>query len=223
MVNAKIKKDRNEFIREANAEAGLSTALPSEGRSLPDGDTAWNECWRRVRGIVAGLVRDRTEINADDVTQDVMLKVWGRRSQFQGNSDFKTWLYRISVNAALDARRGIRDDISSLQEVRSGGRAEDGETRIPEPAGASNLVEIIYAHELLDRLTPENKKIFELKMQGLAPDLIGKQLGISAELVRKRMNRISRQLCKEQKGTDRPSMRRRPSGSKIRRTASSQE
>ena len=45
---------------------------------------------------------------AADVTQQVFLKLIVSMRQFRGESEFSTWLYRLVVNACLDARRSRR-------------------------------------------------------------------------------------------------------------------
>jgi RNA polymerase sigma factor (sigma-70 family) len=42
---------------------------------------------------------------AEEVTQEVLIKVITRLSTFQGNSQFRTWLYRIAANHVLNMRR----------------------------------------------------------------------------------------------------------------------
>jgi RNA polymerase sigma factor (sigma-70 family) len=42
---------------------------------------------------------------ASDVTQQVFLKLMTSIGQFRGDSDFSTWLYRLVVNACMDAAR----------------------------------------------------------------------------------------------------------------------
>lgn len=43
--------------------------------------------------------------DADDVVQEVFLKAYRKLRTFRGDSEFFTWLYRIAVNAALNASR----------------------------------------------------------------------------------------------------------------------
>lgn len=40
--------------------------------------------------------------NAEDITQEVFVKLGGKIKNFRGDSDFKTWLYRVTVNACKD-------------------------------------------------------------------------------------------------------------------------
>ena len=39
--------------------------------------------------------------DAEDITQEVLIKVVTKLSQFEGKSDFRTWLYRITFNHFL--------------------------------------------------------------------------------------------------------------------------
>src|SRR6516162_10029984 len=45
------------------------------------------------------------EADAEDVTQDVLLQVIRKLDTFRGEASFTTWLYRVTVNAALLHRR----------------------------------------------------------------------------------------------------------------------
>ena len=47
---------------------------------------------------------------ASDVTQQVFLKLMTSIHQFRGDAEFSTWLYRLVVNACLDAARSRRTD-----------------------------------------------------------------------------------------------------------------
>jgi len=47
---------------------------------------------------------------ASDVTQQVFLKLMTSIRQFRGDAEFSTWLYRLVVNACLDAARSRRPD-----------------------------------------------------------------------------------------------------------------
>src|SRR6185295_12156548 len=43
--------------------------------------------------------------DAEDVTQEVLVKVITRLSTFKGESNFRTWLYRIAANHVLNMKR----------------------------------------------------------------------------------------------------------------------
>ena len=42
---------------------------------------------------------------ADDITQDAFLKAYNKLPEFEGRSEFFTWLYRIALHRALNAKR----------------------------------------------------------------------------------------------------------------------
>src|ERR1700716_4279695 len=48
------------------------------------------------------------EAAADDVTQQIFVKLFTRIGQFRGDSEFTTWLYRLVFNSCLDERRRQR-------------------------------------------------------------------------------------------------------------------
>jgi RNA polymerase sigma-70 factor (ECF subfamily) len=56
-----------------------------------------------VYNTVLGLLQNAED--AEDVTQDVFIKVFESVHQFKGESAFSTWLYRIAVTTALEYLR----------------------------------------------------------------------------------------------------------------------
>ena len=72
------------------------------------GDTrAFEELVRRYRRRIFALALhlSRSSSDADDITQDVFLKAYRALPQFEGRSAFFTWVYRMTVNRAINARR----------------------------------------------------------------------------------------------------------------------
>lgn len=62
-----------------------------------------------VYNVALKLVLDPTD--AEDITHDALVKVITHLSQFNGNSAFRTWLYRIVVNHFLDMKRRKMEDV----------------------------------------------------------------------------------------------------------------
>ncbi|MEE2993452.1 MAG: sigma-70 family RNA polymerase sigma factor [Gemmatimonadota bacterium] len=50
----------------------------------------------------------RNEAAADDLIQELFLRVWTRAGQWQGQGSVKGWLYRIATNLALNHLRTVR-------------------------------------------------------------------------------------------------------------------
>src|SRR6266446_8117900 len=57
----------------------------------------------RVFSIACYSLGDKTA--ADDITQQIFVKLFTRIGQFRGDSEFTTWLYRLVINSCLDERR----------------------------------------------------------------------------------------------------------------------
>jgi len=71
----------------------------------------------RKRMFALALHLSGTESDADDIVQDVFIRAFRALDQFEGRSEFFTWVYRLTVNRALDARRTrSRRSESSIEE-----------------------------------------------------------------------------------------------------------
>jgi len=71
----------------------------------------------RIFALALHLTGSRSE--ADDITQDAFFRAYKNIGSFQGRSEFFTWLYRIALNRALNARRDRRRRITySLEDPR---------------------------------------------------------------------------------------------------------
>ena len=65
---------------------------------------------RKVFGLVYSFLRDREA--AEDVTQEVFMKVWRALPGFDGRASMSTWIYTIARNASLSALRARRPQSS---------------------------------------------------------------------------------------------------------------
>jgi RNA polymerase sigma-70 factor (ECF subfamily) len=63
--------------------------------------------------------------DAEDLAQEVFVKVWKNASGFKGRSKVSTWLYRIAVNACLNDRRKRKHRVESLDRMQESGRTPD--------------------------------------------------------------------------------------------------
>lgn len=62
---------------------------------------------KRVFSVALNFFGGNREL-AEDVTQQVFLKIYRKIGDFRGDSEFTTWLYQITVNACLDEQRKTR-------------------------------------------------------------------------------------------------------------------
>lgn len=75
-----------------------------------DGPIDFRSVYDRHAGMVYNLCLHylHSPHDAEEVTQDVFVKVHGRLDGFRGDSELRTWIYRITVNACLDHLRARR-------------------------------------------------------------------------------------------------------------------
>lgn len=133
--------------------------------------------------------------DADDVTQDVFVNAYRHIQHFQGRSHFFTWLYRITMNRALNAERlrGRRAGVP-LDDVRV-----EVAMRVDAPSDPRLALELreTYAALLsgLDELSPALKSAVVLTaLQGLSYEEAAVVLGTSPGALAVRMHEARRQL-----------------------------
>jgi RNA polymerase sigma-70 factor (ECF subfamily) len=67
--------------------------------------------------LAARVLGSKSE--AEDAVQEALIRVWKALPRFREGSRFSTWLYRITLNCALDIRAGRRADPSELVAERA--------------------------------------------------------------------------------------------------------
>ena len=74
----------------------------------------------RVLGVARRILGD--DMEAEDVTQDVFLRLWKQASKWQGGrAQVSTWLYRVTVNSCIDRLRARKEQtVDQLPEISSG-------------------------------------------------------------------------------------------------------
>lgn len=146
---------------------------------------------RPLFNVVLRIVRDRGR--AEEVYQDVWVKVVERREDFRGDAKFSTWLYAIARNVSIDHLRKHRHrDHASLDAPAAGGSA----TLLERVAGAGPTTEQLAGGALLrarlveavEALPDEQREVFMLRqVQGLPFADIADVVGTSTNTVKSRM------------------------------------
>jgi RNA polymerase sigma-70 factor (ECF subfamily) len=72
---------------------------------------AYERLYRTHLAKTYSLVRRMAgEEHADELTQDVFVRVWQKLGSFRGDSAFGTWLHRLAVNVVLEWMRSRRHE-----------------------------------------------------------------------------------------------------------------
>lgn len=118
--------------------AGSTLIRQAMNRERPESvlhteDHAWKRLFEAHGDSVFRYLHRRTGDAdlADDLTQDVFVRVWERRRQYSAGGDVRSWIFSIATNLLRDrARVRTRRDELLLQE------APAWETRSPDASGA---------------------------------------------------------------------------------------
>lgn len=89
----------------AEREAATATTLVEAAKAGDRGAFAALVTRYRKRIFALALHITGSASEADDITQDVFLKAYRALPEFEGRSQFFTWVYRMTVNRSLNVRR----------------------------------------------------------------------------------------------------------------------
>jgi len=146
----------------------------------------------RVFSIACYSLGDKTA--ADDITQQIFVKLFTRIGQFRGDSEFTTWLYRLVINACLDERRRQRRLLPVAEFLPMSKAAY---RKSPEP-GYERREIAGSVREAIGGLKPKMRLPILLKyIEGLSYEEIAAVLGCSKGTGASRLNRAHKALAKK--------------------------
>jgi RNA polymerase sigma-70 factor (ECF subfamily) len=169
-------------------------------RAVQGDQSAWDiivkTYWRKVFNVAYRFVG--TYDQAEDLAQDIFLKVFRSLSTFDQRANFQTWLISVSRNFCIDRyRSGRRDrevfarevDASTVQAEAPGIRAD---ARIEQHDRIALLRDALKALSPTLRTAVLLRDIHELSYQEIA-----EQLGIAEGTVKSRINRGRAELARQ--------------------------
>lgn len=149
-----------------------------------------NQYYEMVYVVCYGVLHLREA--ARDTTQDVFLKAFQEIAHFKGDSKFKTWLYRVAMNAAIDAVRRRKPQVSldgtdvSDDEDEAPVIIEDASPGPQEEAAKGEIKTLM--KKALEELSPEHKAVLVLReWEGLSYEEIAETLQIELGTVMSRI------------------------------------
>lgn len=145
-----------------------------------------------VYTIALGVTRNRQD--AEEATQDVFVKVFRGLKNFRFGSSFSTWLYRITINAAINIyRKRARHGAASLQyDELKDSRAAAPDMRRQETERQDVAARVA---ALLDNISPEHRSCIALReIEGLDYKEMAGVLSIPLNTVRSRLKRAREAL-----------------------------
>jgi RNA polymerase sigma-70 factor (ECF subfamily) len=132
------------------------------------------------------------EADADDVTQEVLIKAVRALPSFKGESAIGTWFFRIMVNTCIDYRRktNTRKSTSLIRTDEDGAETIlDLKDPRPLPEQEMETMELRATIQMaLDRLSPEHRAIVVLHdLQGFKYQEIAQLTGANLGTVKSRL------------------------------------
>ena len=126
--------------------------------------------------------KDQDEVA--DLFQECLINLWRSWPRFEGRSDVRTWIYRISLNVcvSLDRKRRRHPTIPLTMDINP--YEEDNQN--------SRQMEIL--RQRINQLPPIDRALVLMWLENMSYDEIGAVVGISAKNVSVRLVRIKEQL-----------------------------
>lgn len=201
----------------------VATAAPAEVRSpfetqfierLKRGDAAAFDALIAERsGEVYGLLYRLTENSEDarDLTQETFLRAFQSIGQFRGDSDLRTWIYRIAINQARNRwrwwRRRRRDVTISLDSENAHGKQPLIESlrseldKSPEQETLAHERERALRKALRSLSLSYRETVILRDIEGFTYEEIAETLGISVGTVKSRLARGRHELRQRLEGS----------------------
>lgn len=135
----------------------------------------------------------RNSADAEEVTQDVFMKIYRNLKRFEFRSTFRTWVYRITMNTAINQYRKSKREEAGRVDYESA-----RETLASEDSPVEELIEKDNenrVNSLLEVLSPQQKACLVLReLQGLSYREIAATLKVPLNTVRTRLMRARQAL-----------------------------
>ena len=137
-----------------------------------------------LHGFIARQLRDRSL--ADELFQDVWMRVVAARLHWRPDAKFTTWLYRIAHNRLADHWRAARHRPAAPADAEA--RLEAVADPATPEAMASDFEQRRRLQLALERLPPEQREVLLLRLeQELSLEEIGAITGVGRETVKSRL------------------------------------
>ncbi|MCP4805861.1 MAG: RNA polymerase sigma factor [Proteobacteria bacterium] len=156
-------------------------------RAVAGDKDAWHELWSRWNAPIHAFLLKRTgsRVTAEEAGQQTWIKVWKYRKSYDGKRPFRSWLFRVAVNAGHDAARA-ESTMWTLD--------EEALKKIPAAENQDTLELRQLLSRALHELSPVDRRILLLNIEGFSSAEIGEVLEMNATTVRVRLHRSREQL-----------------------------
>ena len=174
-------------------------------------ETVVRQNWRKVFNVAYKFVGKHDE--AEDLTQDVFLKIFKALGTFDRRANFQTWIISISRNLCIDHYRSVRKERQTIaREVDAGDLQPVSSDRGPYASAEHQDLRILLRQALQMLPATLRTAVVLRDLQELSYQEIADRLGLPEGTVKSRINRgrleLGRQLKRLQDKQPVPRKRR---------------
>ena len=167
---------------------------------LAGDQTAWEQIvrqnWRKVFNVAYKFVGRHDE--AEDLAQDIFLKLFKSLKTFDRRANFSTWLISVSRNLCIDHYRSMRREHEVVtHDVDAASLASASTTDSPQVL-LERRDRVALLRAALDKLTPSLRTAVVLRdIQELSYQEIAERLEVPEGTVKSRINRGRTELARQ--------------------------
>jgi RNA polymerase sigma-70 factor (ECF subfamily) len=169
-------------------------------RCLEGDQQAWEaivrQHWRKVFNVAYKFVGKHDE--AEDLTQDIFLKIFRSLSTFDRRANFQTWLISVSRNLCIDHYRSVRKERETIDRDVDPGDLSPTSHEVSPYVALEQRDRVVLLREALETL-PETLRTAVLlrDIQELSYQEIATQLRLPEGTVKSRINRGRTELARQ--------------------------
>ena len=144
--------------------------------------------YRRILNFIYRYSNNR-EV-AEDLTQEVFMKVYHARHSYQPKAQFRTWIYTIAKNLSLNEFKKFRFSVLENELIQS---VEDNNPRADQMLADQEMVQVI--KKAIGEL-PENQRLAVIlhRYEDFSYEEIAQTMGLSVQAVKSLLNRAKESL-----------------------------
>jgi RNA polymerase sigma-70 factor (ECF subfamily) len=169
-------------------------------RCLAGDQDAWAQIvrqhWRKVFNIAYKFTGKHDE--AEDLTQDVFLKIFKSLDTFDRRANFQTWLVSVSRNLCIDHYRSVRKERETIDRDVDAGELTPAAPTISPIAALEQADRVTLLKKALAQLPPTLRSAVLLRdIQELSYQEIADRLHLPEGTVKSRINRGRTELARQ--------------------------
>jgi RNA polymerase sigma-70 factor (ECF subfamily) len=166
----------------------------NELRLIAAGDeAAFGRLFSRYRNKIysIGLNLSRSVEIAEEIVQDVFLKIWVKRASLHEIKDFESYLFIIVRNEAYQVLQRMARQ--RLHLLRAGKEMETVHNETEQTVFSREYISLL--QQAINRLSPQQKIVYQLvKEQGLKREEVASQLQLNPETVKTHLAQAMRNI-----------------------------